>query len=295
MNASGRSRSFFVALFLLCAGTMMYEIVLTRLLSAVCWYYLAFVSISAAMFGMTAGALCVQLQPEFFDRARVGQRLVQGSFAMAVSMPVALITMLAVPVDLSLALETLFSFLLFSSIIAIPFFFSGIVVCLSLTKVDLPVGRIYFSDLLGAATGCLASVVLLTYIDAPSAVFVISALLFASCMAYTTFDGVAVQWRKRAQVLAVLMVVLAALNSLTAHGIQPIWAKGKIDRRNRILAEIWNPISKVRAIYPQNAMPEMRGPSARLPADTKRQEILLDIDNEADTAIMNFSRRSVRI
>lgn len=285
---AGRDRRFFLALFLLCAGTMMYEIVLTRLLSAVCWYYLAFVSISAAMFGMTAGALTVQLRPDLFARERVGERLVQGSFAMALSLPAALMMMLAIPVDISLALETLFSFLLFSSIIAIPFFFSGVVVCLSLTKVELPVGRIYFSDLLGAAVGCLASVVLLSVIDAPSAIFVISALLFASSLAYAIFDGAESQWRKRALVFALLMLVAAGLNSRTVHGIQPIWSKGRIDRRAKVLAEIWNPISKVRAVNPQYVTPEMRGPSSHLSAEVKRQEILLDIDNDADTAIMNF-------
>ena len=46
--------AFFVGLGLACAGTLMYEIVLTRLLSVVCWYYLAFVAVSMAMFGMTA-------------------------------------------------------------------------------------------------------------------------------------------------------------------------------------------------------------------------------------------------
>ncbi len=187
----------------------MYEIVLTRLLSAVCWYYLAFVSISAAMFGMTAGALFVQLRPEFFGQTRAGERLVQGSFAMALSLPLALMTMLAVPVDISLAVETLISFLLFSLIIAVPFFFSGVVVCLSLTKVDLAVGRIYFSDLLGAATGCLASVLLLTFMDAPSAIFAISAVLFVSSIAYASFEGTELPWRKRGQIFAVAMVVLA--------------------------------------------------------------------------------------
>jgi hypothetical protein len=288
MKFFGNGRSCFCALFLLCAGTMLYEIVLTRLLSTMCWYYLAFVSISAAMFGMTAGALTVQLWPDFFDTPVVGKRLVQGSFGMAISLPLSLMAMLAVPIDVSLAVETLFTFLLFSAIIAIPFFFSGVVVCLSLTKVDLPIGRIYFSDLLGAATGCLASVVLLTLIDGPSAIFVISAVLFMSNLAYATFVGGESRLRKRALALAALMVVVALVNSRTVHGIQPIWSKGKIDRRIGILAEVWNPISKVRAIEPQVTTPEMRGPSSRLPAGLKRKEILLDIDNDADTAIMNF-------
>ena len=63
---------FFLGLGLMCASTLMYEITLTRLLSVTCWYYLAFVSVSMAMFGMTAGALAVQLRPALFDAARCG-------------------------------------------------------------------------------------------------------------------------------------------------------------------------------------------------------------------------------
>src|SRR3984893_3276013 len=208
MPFTRRSFPFFLALFLLCAGTMMYEVVLTRLLSAVCWYYLAFVSISAAMFGMTAGALAVQLQPQFFEKSRTQLRLVQAVFAMGLSLPLALMTMLAVPVDVSLALETVVSFLLFSAIIAVPFFFSGVAVCLSLTKVTFPVGRIYFSDLAGAATGCFGSVLLLKVLDAPSAIFAISAILFLSAAAYASYENTEPRLRRRAQIFALAMFAL---------------------------------------------------------------------------------------
>src|SRR5438270_10511681 len=103
----------------------MYEIVLTRLLSVTSWYYLAFVSVSMAMFGMTAGALAVQLRPEKFAKRLIPLRLSQAALAAAISMPLALLTMLAIPVDLSLSLQTIYSFLLFSAVIAVPFFFSG--------------------------------------------------------------------------------------------------------------------------------------------------------------------------
>ena len=69
--------SFYVGLLLLCASTLMYEIILTRLLSVTCWYYLAFVSVSMAMFGMTAGALAVQLRSEWFPGNLIRRRLSQ--------------------------------------------------------------------------------------------------------------------------------------------------------------------------------------------------------------------------
>ena len=264
----------------------MYEIVLTRLLSVLCWYYLAFVSISMAMFGMTAGALAVQFRPGWFEPAEVSRRLAQAAFAAGVSMPVALLIMFAVPVDISLSAETLFSFLLFSAVIAVPFFFSGVVVCLSLTRTRFPIGRIYFADLAGAGAGCFASVLLLKVVDAPSGIFAISALLLLGAACYAAYAGDGPR-RRKSYALAGGMLVVAALNASTLYGIQPIWAKGAIDRRARLAAEVWNPISKVRAEKPHTGPPQMWGPSRYAPQPQVEQMELI-IDSSAGTEILHF-------
>ncbi|MGH9793144.1 MAG: spermidine synthase, partial [Candidatus Acidiferrales bacterium] len=278
--------AFQIGLFLIAASTLMYEIVLTRLLSVISWYYLAFVSVSMAMFGMTVGALAVQLKPALFTPEQIPRRLAQSCAAMAVSTPLALVMMLAIPVDLSLSAQVLFSFLLFSAVIAVPFFFSGVAVCLSLTRSPIPIGRTYFVDLAGAAAGCYLAIVALSLTDGPSVMFLISALLFVSTASYATHAGEAL-WRKRAGLAAVAMLALAALNSATLYGIQPIWSKGKIDRRTGLLAEIWNPISKVRAMRPHVGPPLMWGPSPRMPA-IERESINLNIDNDAATSILRY-------
>ncbi len=270
--------SFYAGLFLVCASTLMYEVVLTRLLSVLCWYYLAFVSISMAMFGMTAGALAVQLRPGWFKPGDVSSRLASTAFAMALSMPLALV--------ISLALQTLFSFLLFSAVIAVPFFFSGVVVCLSLTRTPFPIGRVYFADLMGAGAGCLASVLLLKLIDAPSGILAISALLFLGAACYATYAGDGPR-RRKSYVFAIGMLIISGLNASTLHGIQPIWSKGMIDPRNQLAAEVWNPISKVRATKPVTRRPLMWGPSPLAP-QASVEEIGLDIDNDAYTPMVHF-------
>lgn len=277
---------FAVALFATSASTLMYEIVLTRLLSVVCWYYLAFVSVSMAMFGMTAGALAVQLRPNFFRPPELPRRLTQASFAMAISTPLALLTMLAIPIDVSLTAETLYSFCLFSAVISVPFFFSGVVVCLALTKTPFHVGRVYFVDLVGAAVGCVSSVALLKFIDASSAVFAISALLGLATAAYASFSWDAGS-AKRSLLFAAAMALVTVANASTLHGIQPMWSKGRIDPRSYLLAEVWNPISKVRATLPKTMAPSMWGASPRTPA-VEIPQIDLDIDNDAATAITYF-------
>jgi len=280
------SRAFFIGLALICAGTLMYEVVLTRILSVVCWYYLAFVSISMAMFGMTAGALFVQLHPGWFPRDEIPHRLSQVTFAMAVSMPLALVALFAVPLDISKSAETLFSFVLFSAIIAVPFFFSGVTVCVSLTRTPFPIGRIYFADLLGAGLGCLGAVALLELIDAPSGIFAISALLFLSAAAYATYSQDKRRSR-RSYAGAAIMLIVAGLNASTTYGIQPIWSKGKIDPRRYIAAEVWNPISRVRVYSPFVSGFSFWGPSPLAPRG-QMESRAVDIDNDAETDMMPF-------
>jgi spermidine synthase len=274
---------FFLGLGLMCASTLMYEITLTRLLSVTCWYYLAFVSVSMAMFGMTAGALAVQLRPALFDRSQVRLRLAQAAMAMAVSMPIVLVIMFAIPLDISMAVQTILGFLLFCSVIATPFFFAGVVVCLSLTKASAAIGRVYFADLMGAAAGCFGSLILLNLVDAPSAVLVISAVVFLSAAAYAHFAGLP-RLQKRGYIGAAVLVVLAGLNASTIHGIQPIWSKGKLDPRTDILYETWNPISRVRVVEPKWE-PRFVGPNV---PPISSEVVYVDIDNDAATGIYRF-------
>src|SRR2546422_9664792 len=87
--------------------------------------------------------------------------------------------------------------------------------------------------------------------------------------------------------VAVTGVQTCALNASTLPGIQPIWSKGKIDRREHLLAEIWNPISKVRAVQPELTDAFLWGPSPRVPR-TRVEQIWLDIDNDAATPITRY-------
>lgn len=281
------SRAFFTGLLLLSCATLMYEIVLTRLLSVVSWYYLAFVSVSMGMFGMTAGALFVQVRPALFASKLLPLRLCQSVLAMAISLPLTLLVMLAIPLDISLAVQTAVSFLLFSSVIAVPFFFSGVAVCISLTRMPFPMGRIYFVDLGGAALGCLCAVAMLSLVDAPSAIFEISAILFVSASAFSDYaqqPGA----RRNYLVAVVSMIVLAGLNASTVHGIQPIWAKGQIDTREHIFDEKWNAISKVRLSVAYRGQPLLWGPSPHTP-DFSIDTMNLSIDNSAGTQITRFN------
>ena len=57
-----RTMRFYIGLFLISFAVLTLEIVQTRILSVVVWYHLAFLVISLAMFGLTAGARAMDAQ-----------------------------------------------------------------------------------------------------------------------------------------------------------------------------------------------------------------------------------------
>jgi len=63
----------------------MLQIIETRILSVVAYYYLAFFAIGMAMFGMTAGSLFVYFREQLFSDARLMQNLVWISSAFAIT------------------------------------------------------------------------------------------------------------------------------------------------------------------------------------------------------------------
>jgi len=57
------SRFTYAGVFLAALANLMYEMLLTRIFSVTMWYHFAFMAISMAMLGMSAGALVIFLFP----------------------------------------------------------------------------------------------------------------------------------------------------------------------------------------------------------------------------------------
>ena len=149
MNPAPRvDRRLYGGLFLITLSTLMVEILLTRIFSVSMWYHFAFMAISIALFGTTVGALVVYLAPQTFREERAAAHLAWSSLAFAITVPLSLALHLALPLNLeSLNLTVALSYV----VIAVPFVLSGICVCVALTRVRGPIGRIYAADLTGAA------------------------------------------------------------------------------------------------------------------------------------------------
>ena len=145
------------------------ELFLTRIFSVTMWYHFAFMAISLAMFGLAAGAVAVELG----KKRNVHVSLERAALGFALTSVVCFIVELRIPVDPEKSIGlTAIAFVL----IAIPFVFAGVVVCVALTRFPSHTGALYAADLAGSAAGCLLTIPILNSIHAPSAVILNAAI-----------------------------------------------------------------------------------------------------------------------
>ena len=147
----------------------MLQIIVTRVLSVISYYYLAFFAIAMAMFGMTAGSLFIYFRQTLFPRHRLFENLVWISSAFAISVVVsAVVAITTVLTGFSRNTELLMTAVQWGKlvfILATPYVFAGMAIALALTRSPWPVPLVYGVDLVGAATGCLVILAVLTLID----------------------------------------------------------------------------------------------------------------------------------
>ncbi len=177
----------YFALFLVALATLMYEVLLTRIFSVTMYYHFAFVAVSVALFGMTLGAVLVYLLPRLFQPQRVQRQMAINSLLFGITVILTFITHLKLEYKSLGEPKTANPFSLAGTyvLISIPFIFSGISVCLALTRFTRQVSRLYAADLAGAALGCILFVAALRLTDGPTAVLIVAALaiLAAVCSA----------------------------------------------------------------------------------------------------------------
>ena len=233
----------------------MLEIALTRIFSVTMWYHFAFVAISVALFGMTVGALAVHLLPGRFPHEGVRRQLWLYSLLFGVSVAVCFAVQLAIPFTPLFTVPGVASVVATCVVISVPFVFSGIVVCLSLTRFPDQVNRLYAVDLIGAGVGCVVLVLLFSRIDGPSLVVVIGALAAAAALAFAA----AGHSRRRFTTAGIAVLVLGGFAATNAV----MYADG-----SPILRIIWTkqePRPRPRQRAMERLLPTRRGRRPRQP------------------------------
>lgn len=287
-------RSAYLGLFLVSCSNLMLELLLTRIFSVTLWYHFAFMVVSIALFGMTAGALVVYLRPRAFSPDQVANQLTLSAELLAVTTVIGFLIHVQFPAIAQsgspLGPGPLLAIYL---LMAMPFFFGGINVTLALTKLSSRIGRLYAADLSGAAVGCLVFVVALELTDGATAVFLAALVACVGSLAYARERDVARGLRISGYAVGLALLTLALAQFATMRAGSPLvtlrWVKGREEERP--LIERWNSFSRI-TIWgdPAQETPAFGFgfPPDHRPADTARQ-LRLEIDASADTYLTGFT------
>ncbi len=279
----------YLGTFLIALSTLALEITLTRLLSVATWYHLAFFCIATAMLGMTAGAVTVYLKPEWFEAERRSLSAARACFGYALATPVSLVLLCSLPLVFKPDIMSMLILLLATLSCSLPFYFAGIAVAGVLTRFDLPPGRIYACDLLGASLGCLVVLAGLDLLDAPSLILLCGALGVPAAAAFAWRDPVV----RRLRVLLLFAAYALAItaNVVAEDKIRPLFIKNKFELGTRYHLDRWNSFSRV-VVYEQvEQPPHLWGPSPKTPTGQLLAQYKMTIDGLAGTTVGRFHRQ----
>ena len=285
-------RATYIGLFFVALATLMFEILLTRIFSVTMLYHFAFVALSVAMFGMTAGALFVYLAPRLFPADRIHHRLALAAVAFPIVIVLGFMTQLSIPFRVHPSVVAIYAIVLTYAVIATPFVVSGIAVCLALTGFPRAVSRLYAADLAGAALGCILLILVLDWSDGPTAVLWIA---FLASIGGLAFAGAASSRRLRAIATASLVVIgtAAAAHTVLVWKGRPVFrilytkASGAIETLP--LYDKWNSYSRVRVTGdPSWLSPAQGWGLSQTVPPTRLHQLQLDIDVWAGTVMTKY-------
>jgi spermidine synthase len=275
-SSSEPTKFTYAGLFFTTLSLLQLELFLTRIFSVTMWYHFAFMAISLAMFGLAAGAVLVEVIRKRDPHAT----LANVALLFALSSAVCFAIQLYIPADPETRLlSTVAAF----TIIAVPFVFGGIVVCVALTRFPAQTGKLYAADLAGSAAGCALTIPILNHIHAPTAVILNASIAALAAAAFAWPSAGKVRWIAAAS-CGLLLAATVVNQSVKLIDIQ--WIKGGPNRHDG-LYEKWNALSRIH-VGEFGTEPFGWGMSPVYHSSRQLQQLYLNIDSGAATVITKF-------
>jgi hypothetical protein len=274
------TRASLAVLALVSGAVVAIEVLMTRLLSLSTWYGLAYVVLSLAMLGLTAGSLAA-------DRSiRGGKPLAPWIAGRLVGMSLGLVVAaaLAAFVPISFEVSSLTKVLLVTAAIAVPMVAGGSVIARLMADATVPIPLLYGVDLAAAAVGALAPLALLGPLSAPGAI-----VLIAGLIGFAAVPVALGRTRTAAIAAGCLGVAVTFTTEFTHSGIHVDFPKGHAAPESLIF-EAWNPLSHV-DVTPFASQPVLNtvwSPSPHLGNVRDVSTAWAKIDGDAGTAIYEF-------
>jgi hypothetical protein len=221
-------RWLYAGLFASTFATLLVEILDARLLSVLTWYHLSFLAVSLAMLGMAAGAVRVFLSKELTEPVDAMRRLPGLTEAFTFSIVASHLIVLCIPIPAlnRFSVMEVVAIAAVTTVLALPFFFSGMVVTIALTRSGGPIGKLYAWDLAGAAGACVAVVPLLD-----SGRFNVTSLMILAAAAAAVgafcFSRLQARTRARPALMAAVCAALALWNGSNMERLEIAFPKNR--------------------------------------------------------------------
>jgi hypothetical protein len=223
MTIPAIGRRHYAGIFLLCLGTLLLELSLTRVMSVALWYHFGFLVISTALLGFGASGVALALWRRLREEIPLDRTLAVLSLLFGVLAVVCFWVLQRIPFDPFNLLNDPRQFWLmplYFLTVALPFFCAGLALALLFTRGSAVVNRLYAFDLLGAGVGCAAIALVMPRFGGAGSVVIAAAI---SLVAAAVFGWQEARWvALAAATLAVGAVVLAFFaNTLLPISITP--------------------------------------------------------------------------
>lgn len=170
----GRFNLLLVAVFIVSLSVLMFEITLTRVFSVTLTYHFVFLVVSLAVLGLGLGAGFIH---KISSKIAGERRIFTVLFFLSLFLSVSLI----LPIILLKVLSSR-TLLIYSLTSIVPFFFAGMLLSLVFAIFTRQSNKIYFADLLGAATGALIIIIFLQFWGAINAALLVAGIASLSTL-----------------------------------------------------------------------------------------------------------------
>jgi spermidine synthase len=283
------SRSKYIGLALVSLCILVLELTLTRIFSVTMWYHFAFVAISVALFGISASGLVVFLLEKMFPVEKLDKHLSLFSSLMAISIVATLFVTLRVPFAPSLTLGGILRTALIYGTVVMPFFLGGICISLILWRHSDRVSGLYFADLLGAAVGCLVTLLALNVLPGPQVLLLAAVIAAGASLCFAFGGGGRTATIFSGATLAGALLLFAFSGSASLTKLMLVKNPGGTGQtvEEKILFEKWNSFSRI-TVHPM-APGEVFGWGLSENFDGHRPpQLFMRIDASAGTQIVGF-------
>lgn len=275
----------YLGLGIITCATLMLQIALTRIFSVIMWYHMSLVCVSMAMLGMTIGALIVEWRKDSFNHDNVIRSCSYHSLCFSITTVICIIECVSTPFIQDFSFMGIIRMILWNVVVAIPFVFSGIIVCAMLTRFPEKIGKVYTADLLGASLGCVLIVFLLNLMDPISAI-----ILMGSMGAFAAFcfaRNASLKNRSIASLaICFLFFILAIVNTYTKTARIRYVLGEPYDSNHK--SESWNVYSYVTESFPKVERHYWGGGDHALPTGPD-ENIEIAMDTRANTRLIKFN------